>query len=62
MAAAPLAALELPLKVLVWEDDDRAVWLSYVDAAWLADRHALDARLAAPLSATEQLTGRAATV
>jgi uncharacterized protein (DUF302 family) len=60
MLASPLAALDLPLKVLVWEDDEGAVWLSYLEAAWLAVRHGLDARLAAPLSAVEQLTERVA--
>ena len=37
MVAAPLAALDLPLKVLVWEDADGAVWMSHLDAAWLED-------------------------
>jgi uncharacterized protein (DUF302 family) len=55
MAASPLAALDLPLKILVWEDDAGDVWSSYLDAAWLADRHGLDAQLAAPLAAADRL-------
>jgi uncharacterized protein (DUF302 family) len=58
MVASPLAALDLPLKVLVWTDDDGAVWMSYLDAAWLAARHGLTAELAAPLSAVDGLTAQ----
>ena len=47
MMAAPLAALDLPLKILVWEDDESAVWMSYLDPAWLAARHGLTGPLAA---------------
>jgi uncharacterized protein (DUF302 family) len=61
MLASPLAALDLPLKVLVWMDDDGAVWMSYLDAAWLAARHGLATELAAPLSATDRLTDQVAT-
>jgi uncharacterized protein (DUF302 family) len=61
MVASPLVALDLPLKVLVWMDDDGAVWMSYLDAAWLAARHDLAAELAAPLSAVDRLTNQVAT-
>ena len=61
MVASPLAALDLPLKVLVWMDDDGAVWMSYLDAAWLAARHGLATELAAPLSAVDGLTAQVAT-
>ena len=60
MVASPLAALDLPLKVLVWMDDDGAVWMSYLDAGWLAARHGLAAELAAPLSAVDGLTAQVA--
>jgi uncharacterized protein (DUF302 family) len=60
MVASPLAALDLPLKVLVWMDDDGAVWMSYLDAGWLAARHGLTAELAAPLSAVDGLTAQVA--
>ncbi|MGH2517285.1 MAG: DUF302 domain-containing protein, partial [Ktedonobacterales bacterium] len=36
MVAAPLLALDLPLKVLVWQDGDGHVWVSYNSAAYLA--------------------------
>lgn len=34
-------ALDLPQKVLVWEDDQGTVWLGYNDPAYLAGRHEL---------------------
>src|SRR5919106_5654882 len=60
MVASPLVALDLPLKVLVWMDDDGAVWMSYLDAAWLAARHGLATELAAPLSVVDRLTAQVA--
>jgi uncharacterized protein (DUF302 family) len=41
MQAYPLAALDLPLKLLAWSHDDSTVWLTYNDAAWLGKRHGL---------------------
>src|SRR5467141_1308002 len=38
MKALRLIALELPFKVLVWEDSG-GTWLSYVDFRWLAKRY-----------------------
>jgi uncharacterized protein (DUF302 family) len=37
------AGIDLPVKGLAWEDADGRVWLSYNDAAWIAQRHALGA-------------------
>ena len=37
------AGIDLPLKALAWEDADGKVWLSYNDAAWIAQRHGLGA-------------------
>ena len=33
--------IDLPLKILVWQDQAGATWLSYNDPAWLAERHGL---------------------
>jgi uncharacterized protein (DUF302 family) len=55
MAAAPLAALDLPLKVLVWQDDGGAVWMSCLAPGWLAARYGLNPDLSAPLSAVGTL-------
>jgi uncharacterized protein (DUF302 family) len=35
------AGIDLPLKALVWEDEDGRVWLTHNDAAWLSRRHGL---------------------
>ncbi|HXA29957.1 MAG TPA: DUF302 domain-containing protein [Candidatus Angelobacter sp.] len=60
MQAATTAALDLPLKVLVWAADDGQVWMTFLDPAWLAARHHLDGDLAKPLSAPDALTARIA--
>ena len=55
MAAAPLAALELPLKVLLWSDGDQ-VKVSYVAPAELARRYGLGADLTARLAGIDAIT------
>jgi uncharacterized protein (DUF302 family) len=60
MQRAPLAALDLPLKILVWCDDAGSVWMSYVSADWLARRYGLTPELAQRLSAADALTSRVA--
>ena len=37
------SGIDLPAKALAWQDADGAVWLTYNDATWLADRHGLGA-------------------
>jgi uncharacterized protein (DUF302 family) len=41
MLAAPSIAIDLPLKILVWEDAQGKVWLSYNSPEYLAKRHGL---------------------
>ena len=55
MAASPLAALDLPLKVLVWDDDGQTK-VSYYSPDALAARHHLDAGLAGNMAAVNVLT------
>ena len=55
MAAAPLAALDLPLKVLIWADDDQ-VKVSYPAPGELARRYRLSAELTARLAGIDPLT------
>jgi uncharacterized protein (DUF302 family) len=55
MDAAPLAALDLPLKVLVWADGDQTK-VSYYSPAALAARYELEAGLAARLAGIDPLT------
>jgi len=39
MNEAPTAGIDLPLKLLVWEEADGRVWIGYVDPAWILKRH-----------------------
>ena len=55
MDAAPLSALDLPLKVLIW-DDAGDTKVSYYAPATLAARHHLSADLAARLAAVDPIT------
>lgn len=41
MQAAQTTGIDLPLKVLVWQRADGAVFLSYNDPAWIAARHGI---------------------
>jgi uncharacterized protein (DUF302 family) len=56
MEAAPLSALDLPLKVLVWADGDRGCQVSYTDPGTLAARYGVPAALLAPLAGIAGLT------
>ena len=55
MDAAPLSALDLPLKVLIWDDAGQTK-VSYYAPATLAARHHLSADLAARLGAVDPIT------
>jgi uncharacterized protein (DUF302 family) len=55
MVAAPLSALDLPLKVLIWADDGQTK-VSYYGPAALAARYDLNADLEAKLAAIDPLT------
>ena len=60
MQAHPLAALDLPLKVLVWDDEGETV-LAYTHPAELAARYDLDDQLAARLAGIDAVTDAAIT-
>jgi uncharacterized protein (DUF302 family) len=60
MLAAPSTALELPLKILVAEDEGGEVQLSWNDPAWLQQRHGFPAELTANLAAVQTLAKAAA--
>ncbi len=55
MAAAPLAALDLPLKALIWADEGQTK-VSYYAPAALAASHHVTADLAASLAGINALT------
>lgn len=41
MAENPMAALDLPLKVIAWEDDEKKVWLAFNDASYIEERYSI---------------------
>jgi uncharacterized protein (DUF302 family) len=45
MQAAQTTGIDLPLKVLVWQDEGGAVHLGYNDPAWIAQRHGVEENL-----------------
>jgi uncharacterized protein (DUF302 family) len=55
MEAAPLAALDLPLKVLIWSDDGQTK-VTYTAPTTLAARYGLSDELAARLAGIDGLT------
>jgi uncharacterized protein (DUF302 family) len=55
MLAAPSIAIDLPLKILVWEDDQEKVWVSYNSPEYLAERHGLSPNLRQNIAFIETL-------
>jgi uncharacterized protein (DUF302 family) len=47
MELAQTAGIDLPLKVLVWQDASGITWLSYNDPTWIAKRHGLHSEVGA---------------
>jgi len=60
MLAAPTAALDLPLKILVHEDNDRKVWITYNAPSYLQHRHAIPNELLPNIAVIEPLARSAA--
>jgi uncharacterized protein (DUF302 family) len=60
MEAAPVAALDLPLRILVWADDAGRVWTTHLSGDWLVGRYQLAADALAPLSAADRVTAEIA--
>ena len=59
MLTSPLVALDLPLRILVWEDAGGAVSVSYADPAYVAARYGLSADLMRPFASIGELVERA---
>src|SRR5271154_3068776 len=55
MVASPLAGLDLPLKVLIWEDGNGAVSVSYNSPDFMGERHHLEGAQRAPFDAVESI-------
>ncbi|MGA3100650.1 MAG: DUF302 domain-containing protein [Terracidiphilus sp.] len=60
MVAAPSIAIDLPLKILVWEDEAGKVWISYNSADYLRGRHNVPAELMQNIAAAEGIAAKAA--
>jgi uncharacterized protein (DUF302 family) len=60
MRAAPSVAIDLPLKLLVSEDDAGQVWVSYWSAQALLARHGLAESFAANVAVIELIARQAA--
>ena len=60
MLAAPSSAIDLPLKILVWEDAQGQVWVTYNSAAYLQERHNLPPELLQNIGVVEALATKAA--
>lgn len=59
MQSQPTAGIDLPLKVLAWQDGDGQVWLAWNDPAYLAERHAINDRQALVAKMKTALSGLA---
>ena len=60
MLAAPSIALDLPLKILVSEDSDGKVWLTYNAPEYLQERHGVPQNLLQNIAVIESLVSKAA--
>lgn len=59
MIASPSIAIDLPLKILVAEDADGTVWISYNSASYLKARHNLPDQFLPVLASVESLAAAA---
>lgn len=59
MVAAPSAAIDLPLKILVWEDAQGKVWASYNSPSYLQQRHGIPQELLQNIAVAEALAAKA---
>ena len=55
MIASPLLALDLPLKVLVWQGEDDLVWVSSTSSDYLRVRYALPQELIGNIAGVDAL-------
>ncbi len=60
MLAAPSIAIDLPLKILVWEDEQGKTWVSYNAPEYLRERHDLPPELLQNITVIETLAAKAA--
>jgi len=60
MLAAPSSAIDLPLKILVWEDVQGKVWVTYNSPGYLQERHNIPPDLLPNIAVIETLATKAA--
>jgi uncharacterized protein (DUF302 family) len=60
MQAAPSIAIDLPLKIFVWEDAQGKVWVSYNSPEYLQQRHGLPAEMLANIAVVGALAEKSA--
>jgi uncharacterized protein (DUF302 family) len=59
MLAAPSSAIDLPLKLLIWEDSQGDVWISHNSAQYLQKRHGLLPELITTIAVVDTLAAKA---
>jgi uncharacterized protein (DUF302 family)/uncharacterized membrane protein YidH (DUF202 family) len=59
MLAAPSIAIDLPLKILVWQDAQSKVWISYNSPDYLKDRHGFPPELLQNIAVVDALATKA---
>jgi uncharacterized protein (DUF302 family) len=59
MIASPLLALDLPLKVLVWQSDDDRIWVSSTSVAYLKVRYSIPQELVGNIAGVDALIEQA---
>ena len=56
----PCSAIDLPLKILIWDDAQRKVWVTYNSPVYLQERHSLPPELLQNIRVVETLATKAA--
>ena len=60
MLATPTVAIDLPLKILIWEDTQGKTWVSYNSPRYLQQRHSIPDELMQNIAIIEALAAKAA--
>jgi uncharacterized protein (DUF302 family) len=59
MLAAPSSAIDLPLKILIWEDAQGKAWVTYNSPVYLQERHSLPSEQLQNIGIVETLAAKA---
>jgi uncharacterized protein (DUF302 family)/uncharacterized membrane protein YidH (DUF202 family) len=59
MLASPSSAIDLPLKMLIWQDHHEKVWISYNSPEYLQERHGIPSELRQNIAAVATLAAKA---